>query len=285
MKEISNKQIPLISIITVVRNGVKTLEETILSVINQSYTNIEYIIVDGASTDGTLKIIKKYENKIDYWISEKDEGIYYAMNKGINMATGEWINFMNSGDCFYNNEVIDNIFGSGKEYQCLIYGSTIYKTRRCSVLRYPALCDIRKRMSLCHQSCFIRSEIMKQYKFDTSYKIASDYNLVYKLFHDGVLFQYIDTIVSVYESEIGISTNYHVEAFKEVKRIQGVNLYSFRNMVMLIVIKSRHFLKQRLPKNIVSFITSRNLIRIAKRNKLYHLIDMTRAGYTSLREK
>ncbi len=83
---------------TVTYNAEELLEETILSVINQSYKNIEYIIIDGASTDGTIDIIKKYEEKIDYWMSEPDEGIYFAMNKAIEKATGKWINFMNAGD-------------------------------------------------------------------------------------------------------------------------------------------------------------------------------------------
>jgi glycosyltransferase involved in cell wall biosynthesis len=89
----SQENMPLIAVITVVRNGEKTLEQTILSAINQTYTNVEYIVVDGASTDGTLDIIRKYDDRIGYWVSEPDEGIYDAMNKGIDLATGEWINF------------------------------------------------------------------------------------------------------------------------------------------------------------------------------------------------
>ncbi len=90
----TDKQIdslPLITVITVVYNGEKYLEETIQSVINQTYPNVEYIIIDGGSTDETIDIIKKYEDKIDLWISEKDEGIYDAMNKGIYLATGQWV--------------------------------------------------------------------------------------------------------------------------------------------------------------------------------------------------
>ena len=89
-----------ISIITVSYNAVKTIEETINSVLNQSYSNIEYIIIDGGSRDGTVDIIKKYQDKINVWISEPDKGIYDAMNKGIKLAKGDWIGIINSDDCY-----------------------------------------------------------------------------------------------------------------------------------------------------------------------------------------
>jgi hypothetical protein len=111
---------------------------------------------------------------------------------------------------------------------------------------------------------------MKQYKFDTSYTFSSDLNLLYKLFLNGLPFEYVDTVVSVYEAEFGLSTN-HVEVFKERKRIFGENLYSLRNMFILIDKKLRQFLRRCLPKNIVSFLVSRNLIRIAGKSKAYHL--------------
>lgn len=98
-----------ISIITVTYNAASFLEETILSVINQTYPNIEYIIIDGGSKDRTIDIIKKYEDKITYWISESDRGIYDAMNKGISMATGEWVNFMNAGDIFSSDAVLETV--------------------------------------------------------------------------------------------------------------------------------------------------------------------------------
>lgn len=116
---------PIISVVTVSYNTVATIEQTILSVINQTYPNIEYIIIDGGSTDGTIEIIKKYENRIHFWISEPDNGIYDAMNKGIDKATGQWINFMNAGDCFHDNKVLESLFGENNYDNCIaIYGNT-----------------------------------------------------------------------------------------------------------------------------------------------------------------
>src|SRR5438105_14705 len=104
-----NLSFPRISIITVVYNNVANIEVTILSILNQTYKNIEYIVIDGGSTDGTLDVIKKYKDKISFWVSEKDNGIYDAMNKGIKVATGEWINFINSGDSYFDNDVLEKI--------------------------------------------------------------------------------------------------------------------------------------------------------------------------------
>ena len=119
---------PLITVVTVVYNGVEFLEKTILNVLGQDYPNIDYIIIDGGSTDGTLDIIRKYEDKISKWISEPDQGIYDAMNKGIKLATGEWINFMNAGDYFYEKETLYKVFGGSERYDGvdILYGNTEY---------------------------------------------------------------------------------------------------------------------------------------------------------------
>lgn len=99
-----------ISVVTVSYNAVSTIEQTILSVINQTYPHIEYLIIDGGSTDGTVDVIKKYADKMAYWVSEPDKGIYDAMNKGIKIAIGEWTLMMNSGDYFAGNDVLQKVF-------------------------------------------------------------------------------------------------------------------------------------------------------------------------------
>ncbi len=135
----SKKNKPLITVITVVLNNEKYLEECILSLHQQNYDNYEHIIIDGNSKDGTLDIIKKYESKIDYWCSAKDNGIYDAFNKGMELARGEYIGFLNSDDCYSSNtlEILNNyiqnnldkdfIFGAVKKHWGILYGYKPYK--------------------------------------------------------------------------------------------------------------------------------------------------------------
>ena len=115
--------LPLISVVTVVFNGVDMLEQTIRSIVSQTYPNVEFIVIDGGSTDGTIDLIKKYEHKISYWTSEKDGGIYDAMNKGTAVATGEWIGFMNAGDSYFDETVLAKIFSQPIDAD-IVYGLT-----------------------------------------------------------------------------------------------------------------------------------------------------------------
>ena len=134
---------PLISVVTVSYNAVSVIEQTIFSVINQTYPNVEYIIIDGGSTDGTVDIIKKYADKITYWVSEPDKGIYDAMNKGIELATGEWINFMNAGDSFYSFSILELIFGQTIFSNDIIYGDTLFLAPRSEERRVGKECRSR----------------------------------------------------------------------------------------------------------------------------------------------
>ena len=149
---------PLISVVTVSYNAVTTIEKTILSVINQNYSNIEYIVIDGGSIDGTVDIIKKYADKITYWVSEPDKGIYDAMNKGIIVATGEWINFMNTGDTFYNENVFSEIFELNSYTEDVISGCAQlanHKIWKPLDSKKMTLMDFYI-SGLCHQATFIK---------------------------------------------------------------------------------------------------------------------------------
>ena len=175
----NNMNYPLISVITVSYNAVLTIEQTILSVINQTYLNIEYIIIDGGSTDGTVNVIKKYADKIAYWVSESDKGIYDAMNKGIAYSHGEYCNFINAGDKFCSssilkqvmdfNHVADIIVGQDlhvNEHNKIVSRSVL--PRRYNLLHFYIT-------TIPHQSCFIRASLLKKYYYDTSLKIVSDW--------------------------------------------------------------------------------------------------------------
>lgn len=176
-KSYDNK--PLISIITVVFNGEKYLEETIQSVISQTYDNVEYIIIDGGSTDGTLDVIKKYEDQIDYWVSERDRGIYDAMNKGIDVATGEFVNFLNGGDKFYRLDLLEDIFSNrAVKYSDLVYGDFFVVSNEGEPVRAIKATtlskqSIKKGMVVNHQSVFVRKAKCPYY--DLSYKYKAEW--------------------------------------------------------------------------------------------------------------
>lgn len=205
---------PLISIITVVFNGEKYLEETVLSVLNQTYDNVEYIVIDGGSTDGTVDIIKKYEDKIDYWVSERDGGIYDAMNKGIDIATGKWINFMNVGDSFFDDNVLDVVFAKNNfENIDVIYGNhkVIYpnKTR---IAKAGDMRDIWRGSQFCHQSSFISSTLHKSKRYNICNKIGADFEFFYTAYKNGAKFGYIDVVMA----------NYAAGGVSDVKRVESI---------------------------------------------------------------
>ena len=204
---------PKISVITVCFNASELIEKTILSVIGQNYPNIEYIIIDGGSTDGTQNIINKYVDLISYWISEPDKGIYDAMNKGIKAATGEWVNFMNAGDYFTTNHVLYDIF-INKNYKGIdiIYGdSTIidnsgnYIVNRSSsnyeYLRYNPIFR--------HGASFVRTSVHKMFLFNLSKKYlgyALDSDCIHSMYLAGKRFYKVDYNVITY-LEDGISNH------------------------------------------------------------------------------
>lgn len=222
-----NNDSPKISIVTICYNGAKFIERTIQSVLSQTYPNIEYIIIDGGSTDGTKEIIEKYSSQISYWCSEKDNGIYDAMNKGIAKATGEWINFMNSGDCFATESALANVMAQSIEDDiCVIYCDAIYNHGDYEI-KYVCnrLKDITYKMVFCHQSCLIRTSVHKERSFSLKYKIAGDYDFFYNLyFSKGEnAFKHIPIVLSKNDATDSLSRKLYFYALRENLKISAVH--------------------------------------------------------------
>lgn len=184
-----------ISIITVCYNAAAELEETILSVINQTFQDYEYIIIDGGSKDGTLDIINKYKDKITFWISEPDKGIYDAMNKGLNYASGEWINFMNAGDIFTNNNVLTQIFSYTYQKDIkFLYSDNFYRQKNGKLLLSS---NSHEKLCLLHQSSIYKKDLHKKHGMYivTSQIIISDFLFFCRI--EEQCFKKIDTIISI----------------------------------------------------------------------------------------
>ena len=170
---------PLLSVITVVFNNIKGIERTMLSVLNQTYEHIEYIVIDGKSTDGTLQIIEKYSLQLAVFITEKDAGIYDAMNKGLAKATGDYVVFMNSGDGFYEKDTVKEVFASEPDAD-IYYGETEMLDQNLQSLgqrRHKApgnftWRDFKYGMSISHQAIFIRRNLVENYNL--KYELSAD---------------------------------------------------------------------------------------------------------------
>lgn len=191
---------PLVSIVTVVYNGAEHLEETIMSVNHQTYDNVEHIIIDGSSTDGTLDIIRKYDGSIDYWLSEKDQGIYYAMNKGIKLANGELITLLNSDDFYFNDNVVADIvkaYDFKNKKPDIIYGDMIMKEKEIDYSLYANISNMKYTMSINHPTCFLRKELYINNEFDTQFRICADYDLLLKMYLLNYQFIYLNKPITV----------------------------------------------------------------------------------------
>jgi len=176
---------PKLSVVTIVYNNVRDIERTVLSVLNQTYANIEYLLIDGASTDGTLEILKKYEGRLGKLISEKDKGIYDAMNKGLALASGDYILFMNSGDEFYATDTVEKVFAAAADAD-IYYGETeMYDEdwkslgqRRHKAPETFTWKDFKHGMSISHQAIYIRRSLTEPY--DPQYKLSADIDWIIK---------------------------------------------------------------------------------------------------------
>ena len=224
---------PLISIITVVYNCVNTLEETILSVINQNFDKIEFIIIDGGSTDGTIEIIKKYQNQITFWLSESDNGIYDAMNKGISKSKGDFIYFLGGDDLLYDNSVLLITSTRLINKNTIYYGNVLFKSKN---IFYDGKFNSLKIVTrnICHQSIFYTKNVFQNQTFDTKYKIFADYVLNLKLFgNSNYSFKYIPVTIALYNDKgisgsNGIDINFKNDRFEIIKHNFPYWIYLYR---------------------------------------------------------
>lgn len=224
------KDKPLISIITVVFNGEQFLEETILSVINQTYDNVEYMIIDGGSTDGTVDIIRKYESYIDYWISEEDNGIGDAFNKGIKIAKGEYINFQGDGDGFVSSDALEkvftdinpaeDIFVSARIQRIDINGKELFSSKYIESFDKKSLLF---RMSLPHQGLFTHKSYFEKYGlFDLNNVFCMDYDHLLRAYHEFPKVIMKDVVVARWRAD-GLGNGRTLEILKEYDKIKRDN--------------------------------------------------------------
>ncbi len=210
---------PIVTIITVVYNADNSIERTIQNIIGQTYSNIEYIIIDGGSTDSTVDIIKSYEDNISYWVSEPDNGIYFAMNKAIDIAVGTWVNFMNAGDTFIDNNVIKNLVNQTSDDADIYYGSRYIYTGDNAVFEECLhLDDIYYKMPFGHQAAFIKSAILKKLRFDTSYKLSADYDFFIRCYRENCKFHDLGFPVCNFHTG-GLSYQQHLKSTIETLKI------------------------------------------------------------------
>lgn len=242
-----------ISVITVCYNSEKTIENTIKSVINQDYKDLEYIIIDGASTDGTLNIIRKYQKQFPIiLVSEKDDGIYDAMNKGIEIASGDYLNFMNSGDRFFEETTITKAVPFLNQND-IIYGNPEVIYSDFKLIKKEPEPKYLWMGPVNHQSSFIKIETMKKYKYNTNNKLVADFKFFLNVYYHGGKITKINKTIASYSNDGITQTNDKKvinDCYKTLSQFQN-NIF-IRIYYKLLLIKPA--LKKMLPRNIFKLL-------------------------------
>ena len=209
-----------ITVVTVCYNAGDIIRATIESVLSQQRDLFEYIIIDGSSTDATMNIVNEYRDAIDIIVSEPDKGIYDAMNKGIMMAHGDYINFMNAGDYFVNNHVLADIAESIHEKSTdVVLGNVVYLIdgEYYEVEARPFYSDSSTKhgMGFCHQCCFVKTDMAKRFPFDLKYRLAADYNMIMNISRNHGTFNHVNMPVAYYDMN-GVSEHLRLQHEAEV---------------------------------------------------------------------
>ncbi|MCR5077584.1 MAG: glycosyltransferase [Prevotella sp.] len=209
---------PSVTVITVCYNAASLLRRTIRSVADQQYDKIEYIIVDGGSTDETKEIIRHNAACITRWTSEPDHGIYDAMNKGVAMSTGDWVIFLNAGDTFADKDVLQKVFAEHKQAD-VIYGDV----RRNGIVKPAEPPHNGHRMYFCHQSCLTRTECLRNFPYDTSHKMSADFKLYKTLWKNHCRFLQVHFAIADFDTTGVSSTNRSQGILDNIHVIQEVD--------------------------------------------------------------
>lgn len=234
-----DSDLPLVTVITVVLNGEKYLEQAMLSVINQTYSTIEYIVIDGGSTDGTLSIIKRYEEKIEHWESGQDKGIYDAMNKGLALAKGELIVLLNADD-FYEPDLLNVMVNRYLEERAeAIFHCNSFMIEEDMGMKYKLSTGVKpwRGMPFCHQAMFVHRDVYEKIgAYDLKYKMSADYDFVLRALKQNVEFIHIDKYMVNYRNT-GLSTRNVLLTLREKKRInkKAFGFYSLNHLKYLAV--------------------------------------------------
>ena len=261
---------PLFTIITVCYNAQDCIENTIQSVLRQNNKDYEYLIIDGMSQDNTLQIVERYqteflEKQVSFCtISEKDTGIYNAMNKGIDKASGEWMIFLNAGDVFYDGFVLEKVSRHTHTEAGVICGATFMVKDGMYKIDDPVsegkLPDV---MPACHQSIFWKSKILKQYKYNETYKICADRECLTRYAKDNIQFYFVNDIISKYTWD-GVSSTEISKLAEEVWKIKCDLFHTtlidvVKNKQIIWINKLLEMIRSILPVRILSVI---NRIRL-----------------------
>lgn len=209
----------IFTIVTVSYNCIPLIEKTIQSVLEQDFPEKEYIIIDGGSTDGTVDIIRKYKDRLSFWCSEPDGGIYQGMNKGIRHAQGEWIIFMNAGDTFTQKNILTQVsqFASDRTYD-ILYGDIFTVRQGCRLLKKALEPCNKQRMYFCHQAAFVRTALMKEIPFDTRFRMSADFHFFKKCYLTGKKFLHIPVAVADYD-HTGVSNTNRIKGLQDNIRV------------------------------------------------------------------
>ncbi len=238
---------PTISIIIPVFNGKRTLEKTLRSVWAQSLPALEILVIDGGSTDGTQAIIQAHENRISYWISEPDKGVYSAINKGIRKATGEWIYILGSDDALASTDVLESASAHLTDSYDVVFGSVRNLNVKHSMVPEVHVSSMSTalyiRNTLHQQSAFYRRSLFGNEPFDSSLRVLADYDFHLSLFRRGIHYKSLDLIIAECEAS-GLSKQFNAALYREEFRLKKNNLGWLAALSLSPVIAAKYVFKQ-----------------------------------------